>query len=260
MYPLVGGTTPNPVAGFPLALYYEFLRRGSPEPVVPDFGVAWGVIGGVPSSSLEAQVTGGGRTRGANWRGSCKDTQGRAGEIGTKPGKLGQEEPSQGVEERENRGGGGAAGTAETLGVTQASGTPRPLGSGWKEARETARRRRAVGMEILGWGWEQAGAASLGEPDLTPQTFPLLSKARRLGVMGKREGKLRHGLAETLLSWPTPFHSPGASLSRAPFFRAPHLNLPGRDPSSGDPASATHLGRGLAVRTAPRTVAPWTAG
>lgn len=98
----------------------------------------------MPSSPLEAQVTGGGRTRGAGWRGSCKDTRGRAGEIGAEPGKLLQEEPSQGVE-RENRGGVGAAVAAETLGVTQASGIPRPLGSAWKESREPARRQKDDG-------------------------------------------------------------------------------------------------------------------
>lgn len=47
--------------------------------------------------------------------------------------------------------------------------------------------------------------------------------------MGKREGKLRHRLAETLLSWPTPFHLQGDPLIRAPLFRAPHLNLPVRE-------------------------------
>lgn len=64
-------------------------------------------MGGKLSSPLEAQVTGGGRTRGAGWRGSCKDTRGRAGEIGAEPGKLGLEELSQGVEERENQDEGG---------------------------------------------------------------------------------------------------------------------------------------------------------
>lgn len=163
------------------------------------------------------------------------------------------------MEERESRGGGGAAGVKETLGVTQASRTPRPLGCGWKETREAARRRRAVGMGTLGWGWEQAGAARLGEPDVAPQIFPLFSKAGGLGVMDKREGKLRHGLAETLLSWPIPFHSPGASLSRAPFFRAPHLNPPSREIAvpetppqpltravvwpSGPPPAQSHLGQ-----------------
>lgn len=44
--------------------------------------------------------------------------------------------------------------------------------------------------------------------------------------MGKREGKLRYRLAETLLPWPTPFHFLGAPFSWAPLFRSPHLNLP----------------------------------
>lgn len=55
---------------------------------------------------------------------ACKDTRGRAGEIGSWPGELDQEEQSQSVEGRESRSGGGAARAAETLGVTQASRTP----------------------------------------------------------------------------------------------------------------------------------------
>lgn len=62
------------------------------------------------------------------------------------------------MEERENRGGGGAAGAAETLGVTQASGTPRPLRSGWKESREPARRRRTVGVGTPALGWGASGS------------------------------------------------------------------------------------------------------
>lgn len=46
--------------------------------------------------------------------------------------------------------------------------------------------------------------------------------------MGKREGKLRYRQAETLLPWPTPFHFLGVPFSRAPLFRSPHLNVPGR--------------------------------
>lgn len=102
--------------------------------------------------------------RGAGWRGSCKDTRGRAGEIGAEPARLGQQEPSQGVEERENRGGGGAARAAETLGVTQASGTPRPLRPALEESREPARRRRTVGVgvgtPVLGGGASRSPEAS----------------------------------------------------------------------------------------------------
>lgn len=80
--------------------------------------------GGCSAPFSERRVTEGGRSEGAGRRGSCKDTRGRAGEIGSWPGELDQEEQRPGVEGREDRSGGGAARAAETLGVTQASRTP----------------------------------------------------------------------------------------------------------------------------------------
>lgn len=143
------------------------------------------------------------------------------------------------MEERENRGGGGAARAAETLGVTQASGTPRPLRLALKESREPARRRRTVGVGTPALGRGAGGEPEprgFGAPDLAPQAFPLPSTARRLGVVGKKDGKLRHRLAETVWSWPTPFHFRGTPLSRAPSFGVPGLNLPGGEtPGPGTP-------------------------
>ena len=170
--------------------------------------------------------------RGAGWRGSCKDTRGRAGEIGAEPGKLGQEERSHSSEEREHQGGGGAARAAETLGVTQASGTPRPLHSGLKESREPARRRRMVGVGTrvgYGGGGEKE-LPSFGAPSLAPRAFPLPSKARRLGVTGERKGKLRYRLAESWWPRPTPSFSGSSPTSVRPRSSGvPGLNLPGRE-------------------------------
>lgn len=89
------------------------------------------------------------------------------------------------MEERETRGGVGAAVAAETLGVTQASGTPRPLGSGSKESREPARRQRTMGVGTLWWVGSANRSCEAWGPRLSPQAFPLHSKLRRLGVMGK---------------------------------------------------------------------------
>lgn len=154
------------------------------------------------------------------------------------------------MEELENRSGGGAAGAAETLGVTETFGTPRPLRLGLKESREPARRQRTVGVgtPVLGGGGGKfggrEGAARLRGPRLSPSSLPLLSKAR----------KLRHTLAETLLSWLTPFHLRRAPLSWALFFQIPGLSLPGLETplqpltraagrSRGPPPAQSHLGQ-----------------
>ena len=158
-YPLVGGTTLSLRAGLQPSTVSEFLKaEGPPSPGGPISESRRGSPGGVQLLSWSA---GHGRRahRGAGWRGSCKDTRGRAGEIGAEPGKLGREELSQSSEKREHRGGGGAAGAAETLGVTEASGTPRPLHSGSKESREPARRRRMVGVGTrVGLGGAASGS------------------------------------------------------------------------------------------------------
>lgn len=72
--------------------------------------------------------------------------------------------------------------------------------------------------------------------------------------MGKREGKLRHRLAETVWSWPTPFTFGGTPLSRALSCGVPGLNLPGPETPlqpltraagrpRGPPPAQSHLGQ-----------------
>lgn len=84
------------------------------------------------------------------------------------------------------RSGGGAAGAAETLGVTQAPGAPRPLGCGWKESREPARRRRAVG--VGGGEGEEREPQCLGRRTQPLKPSPCPQKQGDSGLRAKEEG------------------------------------------------------------------------
>lgn len=93
---------------------------------------------------------------------------------------------------------------------------------------------------------------------LSPSSLPLALKSKETRGYGH---KRRETEAETGRDFVAhPFSLPGSSLGRAPCFRAPHLQLPAEGPQPRAPRPATHRGRGPAVRAAPRTAAPWTAG
>lgn len=113
----------------------------------------------------------------------------------------------------------------------------------------------------MGGGGGERELPSFGAPGLAPHAFPLPSKARRLGVTGEREGKLRHRLAESWWPGPTPFHFRGApplrsgpalreSLASTSQAERPQARRPPPQPLTraavrprGPPPAQSHLGQ-----------------